>query len=133
MRRAIPMVLASLVLAACTPDPPPAPMAEIARRAPILPPGSLLIALPGAPAVSRAMTARLTRGGPSICPPAADAMLEPAENGLFRLIMQAPGFLVTRESVLRRTDGPPGGPELALDGANNGRCDYVLGPVATGG
>jgi len=130
MRRMVPVVLAMAGLAACsTEQPPPAAMQQAALRAPSLPPGSLLVALPGVPAVPRALTAELTRGGPAICAQTINAVLAPADNGLFRLVLSAPGFLVTRESVLRRTDGPPGAPELALDGANNGRCDYVLRTV----
>lgn len=126
MRRVIPL-LAMAALAACSPEVPPATMTDVPRRAPLSPPGSLLVALPGSAPVPRALTAELARGGPAVCVPTVATLLEPAGEGLFRLVLQQPGFLVTRESVLRRTgEGRPGAPELALDGANNGRCDYVI-------
>jgi len=126
MRRLIPL-LAIAGLAACSQEVPPSAMSDIPRRAPLLPPGSLVIALPGVPPVPRALTAELARGGPAICAPTVPARLDPVGEGQFRLVMQPPGFLVTRESILRRTgQGQPGAPELALDGANNGRCDYVI-------
>ena len=127
MRRWIPVVVALAGLAACsTEQPSPAAMPQAELRAPTLPPGSLLVALPGVPPVTRGLRAELTRGGAAVCGEIVDAVLLPAENGLFRLVTARPGLLVTRETVLRRTDAPPGAPELALEGANNGRCDYLL-------
>ncbi|MBP0493249.1 hypothetical protein [Roseomonas indoligenes] len=119
--------LAATALAACSPDPPPAPMEAIPLRAPSLPPRVLLISLPGVAPVTHALRAELTRGGEAVCAPLLGTVLEPAGGDRFRVVVNAPGFAATQESVLRRTVGaPPGGPELALDGANNGRCDYVF-------
>lgn len=129
MRRWILAVVVAGLAACSTEQPPPADMSQAALRAPTLPPGSLLVAMPGVPPVARGLRAQLVRGGPAVCGEIVDALLQPAENGLFRLITAPPGLLVTRETVLRRTDGPPGAPELALEGANNGRCDYLLSTV----
>ena len=120
----VPMVLG---LAACSPDLPPSHMAEVPLRAPLSPVGPLMVALPGVASVPRALTSELTRGGPAVCAPLVNTVLVPAGEGRFQLLLEDPGYVVTRESVLRRTAaGPPDGPELALDGANNGRCDYLL-------
>lgn len=123
------LVLAGAVaaLAACSPNPPPSPMSEIPLRAPTTPPAILLVALPGATPVPHAMSAQLTRGAEAVCAPLLGTVLEPVGGDRFRMLIDAPGFAVTRESVLRRTvAGPPDAPELALDGANNGRCDYLF-------
>ncbi|WP_338662160.1 hypothetical protein VQH23_18280 [Pararoseomonas sp. SCSIO 73927] len=119
--------LAAAALAACSSNPPPAPMGAIPLRAPSLPPTVLFVSLPGVAPVPHALRAELTRGGEAVCAPLLGTVLEPAGEDRFRVVVNAPGFAATRESVLRRTvGGPPGGPELALDGANNGRCDYVF-------
>jgi hypothetical protein len=122
------LALAIAGLAACSqPDPPPAPMAEVPLRAPTTPPAVLLVGLPGVAPVPRALTAELTRGAEAVCAPLVGTVLDPVGEDRFRLLLNSPGFVVTRESVLRRTvAGPPDAPELALDGANNGRCDYLF-------
>jgi hypothetical protein len=127
--------LAAVGLAACgsTPDLPPAPMAEVPIRAPASPMPQLVVAIPEAAPVPYPMRAELTRGGPGVCAPAVDTVLDPVGQGRFRLVLEQPGFVVTRESVLRRpAGGPPDAPELALDGANNGRCDYLIWPALRG-
>lgn len=119
--------LAIAALAACSPNPPPSAMADVPIRAPTTPPATLFVALPGVAPVPRVMDARLTRGAEAVCAPLVGTRLEPVGDTRFRMLLDAPGFVVTRESVLRRTvAGPPNAPELALDGANNGRCDYLF-------
>jgi len=121
-------VFALLGLAACSHEvPPPAPMAGIPMRAPTTPVSPLIIGIPTAAPVPHVLTADLTRGAEAVCAPVVGTVLEPVGPGRFLLVMEQPGLLVTRESVLRQTvAGPPGTPELALDGANNGRCDYLF-------
>jgi hypothetical protein len=120
-------------LAACSPDVPPAPMAEVPVRAPTTPAATLVVGIPGAPPVPYALRAELTRGGEAVCAPLVGTVLDPIGEGRFRLLLQEPGFVVTRESVLRQTvAGPPDAPELALDGANNGRCDYLFRGTSLG-
>ncbi|TPG49504.1 hypothetical protein EAH89_21050 [Roseomonas nepalensis] len=131
-RRVVAAMLAAAALAACAAEVPPAPRPESAARAPAPPPGAMVLALPGAPAAPRALLGALTRGGPAVCEAAVEARLEPAGNGLFVLFLRPPGLLLTPESVLRRAAGPPGAPELALAGANNGRCDYLFRPAPGG-
>ena len=131
MRRSSPRaflsVLAMAALAACSPDPPPAPMSEIPIRAPTTPPAVLFVSLPGVTPVPRLLNAELTRGGEAVCAPLVGTVLDPVADSTFRLVLAPPGFVVTRETVLRRTvAGPPDAPELAMDGANNGRCDYLF-------
>ena len=123
-RHVLPTVLA---LAACSPNLPPSHMAEVPLRAPLTPVAPLMVGLPGVAALPRALDSELTRGGPAVCAPLVNTVLVPSGEGRFRLLLEDPGYVVTRETVLRRTAaGPPDGPELALDGANNGRCDYLL-------
>ena len=126
MRQMIAAVLATAALAACAAEPPPASGQEAALRAPGSPAGEVLVALLGMASVPRVLVGELARGGPAVCGQTVEALLDPADRGLFRFLLRPPGVLVTRESVLRRTEALPGGPELALDGANNGRCDYVF-------
>ncbi|MCR0982158.1 hypothetical protein [Roseomonas populi] len=132
MRPLLALGLAATALAACGgTNPPPAPMAEIPLRAPTLPPRVLFVSLPGVAPVPHPMQVELTRGAEAVCAPLLNTVLEPAGQDRFRVVVNSPGFAATRESVLRRTvDSPPGGPELALDGANNGRCDYVFRTMA---
>ena len=131
MPRMLALAGAVAALAACSPDPPPASMSEIPLRAPSTPPSILLVALPGAAPVPHPLRAELTRGAEAVCAPVLGTVLDPVGGDRFRLIVDAPGLAVTRESVLRRTAaGPPGAPELALDGANNGRCDYLFRTAA---
>jgi len=131
MRQLPVYALAIAALAACSPDPPPAPFAQLPRRAPSTPAGELVLALPGVAPVTWSLTAELTRGGEAVCAPAVGTVLQPVGEGRFRLLLSDPGLQVTRETVLRRTvAGPPGGAELALDGANNGRCDYLFRTVS---
>ncbi|MFH5924385.1 hypothetical protein [Roseomonas xinghualingensis] len=120
--------LALLGLAACAQEvPPPATMSEIPVRAPVTPVSALVIGIPGAAPVPYSLTAELTRGAEAVCAPRLGTVLDPVGEGRFLLVLEPPGLLVTRESVLRQTvAGPPGAPELALDGANNGRCDYLF-------
>ena len=126
MRQVIAAVLAAAGLVACAAEPPPAPRQDAAMRAPTVPADELLVAVPGVASVPRVLVGELARGGPAVCLQTVEALLDPADHGLFRLLLRPPGILVTRDSILRRTEAPPGGPELALDRANNGRCDYVF-------
>ena len=126
MRQVIAAVLAAAALAACAAEPPPDLRQEAAMRAAAASAGEVLVAVPGVASVPHALVGELARGGPAVCGQTVEALLDPADHGLFRLLLRPPGILVTRESILRRTEAPPGGPELALDGANNGRCDYVF-------
>jgi len=123
--------LAALLLAACgASSPPPSAMGDIPLRAPAAPPSVLLVSLPGVAPVPRVLAAELTRGAEAICAPLLNTRLDPVSGSTFQVTVQSPGFAATRETVLRRTaGGPPGAPELAMDGANNGRCDYVFRPV----
>ncbi|SHK03469.1 hypothetical protein SAMN02745194_04006 [Roseomonas rosea] len=131
--RAFIPALALASLAACSPDPPPAMMGEIPLRAPTLPPAIVLVSLPGVAPVPRVLSAELSRGGEAVCAPLVGTRLEPVADSTFRLMLNPPGFAVTRETVFRRTvDAPFGGPELAMDGANNGRCDYVFRTASAG-
>lgn len=126
MRQVIAAVLAAAALAACAAEPPPASGQEAAIRAPGGPAGEVLVALPGMASAPRVLVGELARGGPAVCGQTVEARLDPSDRGLFRFLLRPAGILITRESVLRRTGAPPGGPELALDGANHGRCDYVF-------
>lgn len=127
MHRTLAAAALTLLGACSSPNPPPAPMTEVPVRAPATPPANLLVGLPGVAPLPRALRAELTRGAEAVCAPLVRTVLDPVGEDRFRLLLDAPGFVVTRESVLRRTaGGPPGAPELALDGANNGRCDYLF-------
>jgi len=123
--------IAALALVACGGgSPPPSTMGETPLRAPAAPPSALLVSLPGVAPVPRLLNAELTRGAEAICAPLVGTRLDPVSGSTFRVTVQQPGFAATRETVLRRTaGGPPDAPELALDGANNGRCDYLFRPA----
>ncbi|MBP0443651.1 hypothetical protein J8J14_02570 [Roseomonas sp. SSH11] len=119
---------ALLGLAACgAPNPPPSPMSEIPIRAPTTPPAILYVSMPGVAPVPHFLTAQLSRGAEVVCAPIVGTRLDPVADSTFLLVLSPPGFVVTRETVLRRTvPGPVNAPELAMDGANNGRCDYIF-------
>ncbi|WP_426955930.1 hypothetical protein [Muricoccus radiodurans] len=119
-------------LAACAGNPPVSPMDEIPIRAPIPQGTVLLLQIPSAPPVRHAGLAELRRGAPAVCADEIGVVATPRGGNEFMLVMSAPGFAVTRESVFRQRSTLPWGeapePSVALNlaGANNGRCDYFL-------